>query len=60
MRRYKTLGLVWFDMVQDNGIPHQDWRIEGNSPSERAFRLGVREDLTPAGRGRKITAGAAS
>ena len=28
MRRYRTLGLVWFDIDQHGGILHQDWRIE--------------------------------
>ena len=41
MRRYKTLGLVWFDIPQHGGIFHQDWRIEGSSAAEAAFRLGI-------------------
>jgi hypothetical protein len=41
MARYKTLGLVWFDKKQDQGIYHQDWRIEGHPTAETAFRLGV-------------------
>jgi hypothetical protein len=49
MHRYKTLGLVWFDITQDNGIYHQDWRIEDNASAEAAFRQGVLEELTPAG-----------
>jgi mannan endo-1,4-beta-mannosidase len=48
MRRYGTLGLVWFDKNQDGGIYHQDWRLEGNPPAEAAFRLGVRDDLALA------------
>jgi hypothetical protein len=40
MRRYKTLGLVWFDIAQAGDVLHQDWRIEGTSSSS-AFRLGV-------------------
>jgi mannan endo-1,4-beta-mannosidase len=48
MAAYKTLGLVWFDIAQDNGIYKQDWRIENNPAAERSFRLGVREDLTAA------------
>ena len=35
MRRYKTLGLVWFDMAQHGDIYHQDWRIEGNQSARR-------------------------
>jgi mannan endo-1,4-beta-mannosidase len=41
MRRYKTLGLVWFDIAQQGDIYHQDWRIEGDQPAEAAFRLGI-------------------
>jgi hypothetical protein len=45
MRQYKTLGLVWFDMAQHQGIYHQDWRIEDNPKAEAAFRQSVREKL---------------
>jgi len=41
MRRYKTLGLVWFDITQNDGILHQDWRIENSQQAQAAFRLGV-------------------
>ena len=41
MRRYKTLGLVWFDIAQDDGILHQNWRVERNSSVGTAFRLGI-------------------
>jgi len=41
MRRYKTLGLVWFDIAQSGGIFHQNWRIEDSPPARAAFRLGV-------------------
>jgi Glycosyl hydrolase family 26 len=41
IRQYKTLGLVWFDIVQQGGIYHQDWRIEDNPAAEAAFRLGA-------------------
>jgi hypothetical protein len=41
MRKYNTLGLVWFDKAQHQGIYHQDWRIEDNFTAEAAFRLGV-------------------
>jgi mannan endo-1,4-beta-mannosidase len=41
MRRYKTLGLVWFDIAQSGGIFHQDWRIEDSQAATAAFRLGV-------------------
>ena len=45
MRQYGTLGLVWFDITQDNGIYHQDWHIKDNPPAETAFRRGA-SDLT--------------
>jgi mannan endo-1,4-beta-mannosidase len=48
MARYKTLGLVWFDKTQHNGIYHQDWRIEDNQVAEDSFRLGIRDELSPA------------
>jgi len=49
----KVLGLVWFDVDQNDGIYHQDWRLEGSStPTQESFRLGVSEDLAPAGSGR--------
>jgi mannan endo-1,4-beta-mannosidase len=41
MKKYDTLGLVWFDKDQNGGIYHQDWRIEGNEAAESAFRLGL-------------------
>jgi hypothetical protein len=41
MRLYQTLGLVWFDISQDDGIYHQDWRIENSRAAEAAFQRGV-------------------
>lgn len=41
MRAYQTLGLVWFDIAQHQGIYHQDWRIENSPAAEAAFRLHV-------------------
>jgi hypothetical protein len=38
MRHYGTLGLVWFDIAQDDGLYHQDWHIEDSAAAERAFR----------------------
>ena len=38
MRHYGTLGLVWFDIAQNDGVYHQDWRIEDNPSAEAAFR----------------------
>ncbi len=45
MYKYKTLGLVWFDIDQDDGMYHQDWRIENNAHAEAVFRQEVREEL---------------
>jgi mannan endo-1,4-beta-mannosidase len=47
MAKYNTLGLVWFDKSQHDGLYHQDWRIEDNVQAEISFRLGVRDELTP-------------
>jgi mannan endo-1,4-beta-mannosidase len=47
MAKFKTLGLVWFDKTQHNGIFHQDWRIEDSQTAEYSFKLGVRDELTP-------------
>jgi hypothetical protein len=41
IQHYQALGLVWFDKAQNDGIDHQDWRLEGNAAAEAAFRLGV-------------------
>jgi Glycosyl hydrolase family 26 len=38
MREYGTLGLVWFDIAQDDGIYHQNWRIEDSPAAKVAFR----------------------
>jgi Glycosyl hydrolase family 26 len=38
MEHYGTLGLVWFDIAQDDGLYHQDWHIEDSMAAERAFR----------------------
>jgi hypothetical protein len=49
MRQYGTLGLVWFDIKQDDGLYHQDWRLEDSPPAQAAFRLGAsRLRLAPA------------
>ena len=41
MRKYGTLGLVWFDIPQHQGIYHQDWHIEHNPAAATAFRRGA-------------------
>jgi beta-mannanase len=38
LRQYQALGLVWFDIAQDQGIYHQDWRIEDSPAATAAFR----------------------
>jgi hypothetical protein len=38
MRQYQTLGLMWFDIAQHQGIYHQDWRIEDSRAATAAFR----------------------
>ena len=47
MAKYKTLGLVWFDIRQHDGIYHQDWRIEDSGGAQPVFQLGVRDQLKP-------------
>jgi Glycosyl hydrolase family 26 len=41
MRLFHTIGLVWFDIEQHDGLYHQDWRIENSPAAEAAFRLGA-------------------
>jgi beta-mannanase len=41
MRQYGTIGLVWFDIAQHQGVYHQDWHIEDNPAAETAFRRGA-------------------
>ncbi len=48
MATYGTLGLVWFDIAQHDGIYHQDWRIEDSPAAEISFRLAVQMDMRPA------------
>ena len=38
MREYGTLGLVWFDIAQHDGIYHQDWHVEDDPAAVAAFR----------------------
>jgi mannan endo-1,4-beta-mannosidase len=45
MADYGTLGLVWFDIAQNDGLYHQDWRIENSPAAEQSFRLAAREYL---------------
>jgi Glycosyl hydrolase family 26 len=41
VQQYQTLGLIWFDIAQNSGIYHQDWRIENSPAAEAAFRRGA-------------------
>jgi hypothetical protein len=41
VHQYGALGLVWFDIAQNDGRYHQDWRIENSSAAQAAFRLGA-------------------
>ena len=41
VKQYQALGLVWFDIAQNGGIYHQDWRIEDNPAAVGAFRRGA-------------------
>jgi mannan endo-1,4-beta-mannosidase len=41
IHEYQTLGLVWFDIAQHQGIYHQDWRVEDQPAAETAFRAAV-------------------
>jgi hypothetical protein len=41
MRLYATLGLVWLDIAQHQGIYYQDCRIENSPAAEIAFRRGA-------------------
>jgi mannan endo-1,4-beta-mannosidase len=49
MAAYQTLGLVWFDIAQHDGIYHQDWRLEGDPAAEREFRQALSQYLRPGG-----------
>jgi Glycosyl hydrolase family 26 len=37
----RLLGLVWFDEAQDDGIYHQDWRLEDDPAGIDVFRQGL-------------------
>jgi hypothetical protein len=38
VRHYGTLGLVWFDITQHDGLYHQDWHIENSPGAKNVFR----------------------
>ena len=52
MHQYQTLGLVWFDIAQHQGIYHQDWRVEDHPAAETAFRLARPAAWRPCCQGR--------
>jgi mannan endo-1,4-beta-mannosidase len=41
IRRGRYLGLVWFDIAQNSGVYHQDWRLEGRKAAVKAFRAQI-------------------
>jgi mannan endo-1,4-beta-mannosidase len=41
IRRNHLLGLVYFDAGQNQGLYHQDWRLEGRKPALAAFGRGA-------------------
>jgi len=45
MATYGTLGLVWFDITQNDGIYHQNWRIEDSRAAAESFRLAAHKYL---------------
>jgi hypothetical protein len=51
IREYGTLGLMWFDIAQNDGIYHQDWHLEDNPTAASAFRHRASSlKLAPVGR----------
>jgi mannan endo-1,4-beta-mannosidase len=38
-----VVGVVWFDVKQNKGIYHQDWRLEDDPPASTAFRSAARK-----------------
>lgn len=39
------LGFVWFDKAQDDGIYHQDWRLQDDPAALKEFRIALRRYL---------------
>lgn len=46
IHRNKLLGLVWFNVHQNAGLFHQDWRLEGHPDALAAFHQGVVEMMS--------------
>jgi len=42
VRAYHLLGFVWFDKAQNNGLYHQNWRIDSVPAALAAFRRAAR------------------
>ena len=38
IRGFRLLGFVWFDVAQNSGPYHQNWRLEGHPAAVRTFR----------------------
>lgn len=49
--KYHLIGIVWYDVAQNHGIYHQDWRLEGHHRALAAFRRGVAEMFADSQRG---------
>jgi Glycosyl hydrolase family 26 len=41
LHQFGLLGLVWFDIAQNDGLYHQDWHIHDSPAAEMAFRHGA-------------------
>jgi Glycosyl hydrolase family 26 len=42
----RLLGFVWYDQAQNDGIYHQDWRLEGHRKAIAAFRAAAAAYVT--------------
>jgi hypothetical protein len=43
IRRFHLIGFVWFDVDQNDGLYHQDWRLEGDSAALAVFHQEVQK-----------------
>jgi hypothetical protein len=43
------LGVVWFDQAQDDGLYHQDWRLEDDPAALSAYRTAAAAAITAPG-----------
>jgi mannan endo-1,4-beta-mannosidase len=44
-----AVGLIWFDESQDNGLYHQDWRLENDPDALAAFKAAAQDAGLSAG-----------